>query len=342
MPANRTVVLALAALGLAALAGTAVYLLSRDDPAPVTGDLIAYGCREPKNPWYAVCLISVDGAGRKRVTSRLETSTPAWSPDGRRIAFTRNEEVGEYTTFSDDDVFAIDADGDDLQQLTRERDGRSAGQPTWSPDGSRIAYVDGRSVASGTPSRPGALFVMNADGTDARRLTRGSADTDPAWSPDGGEIAFARCQNVASPTSCSLDLYVMESEGGAARRVTRTPGVFEAAPAWSPDGSRIAFARWTLTGMLMEGAAGIYVMHRDGTGVKLVLEHQHFSSGLYSLAWSPDGRTLAFQTSPSRQCTAISLVDIKTRVVRPLTSCTRQKESTVSPAWQPSTRSKKR
>jgi Tol biopolymer transport system component len=83
--------------------------------------------------WFAVCVIRADGTERRRLTTRLKGSTPAWSPDGRRIAFTRNEDIGEYTTFSDDDVFVMDADGDNIRQLTRERDGRHAGRPTWSP-----------------------------------------------------------------------------------------------------------------------------------------------------------------------------------------------------------------
>jgi Tol biopolymer transport system component len=335
MPSGRTVI-AIVAVGVFALVagGVAVFLLSRDSASPATGDLIAHNCIEQHNPWYAICVTKSDGTDERRLTTRLQTSTPAWSPDARHIAFTRNEDVGEYTTFSDDDVFVMDADGDNVRQLTRERDGRHAGRPTWSPDGRQIAYIDGESVPSSQPSRPGGLFVMDANGENGRRLTRGD-DTDPAWSPDGRAIAFAHCHYVVSPPSCSLDIYVVNASGGVPRRLTRTAGVFEAAPSWSPDGSRIAFARWTIADLLLDGAAGIYVMNRDGSGERLVLEHKNFTGGLYSLAWSPDGRTLAFETSPNRQCTAISLVDVKSGAVRPLTSCTRRRESTGYPAWQP-------
>ena len=329
------VVAALVVTGALAAIGVAALLVGRDELPPGDGDLIAYACSEPKNAWFAVCVIRVDGTERRRLTTRLQGSTPAWSPDGRRIAFTRNEDIGEYTTFSDDDVFVMDADGDNIRQLTRERDGRHAVRPTWSPDGHQIAYIDGESVATGQVSRPGALVVMDANGTNVRRLTRGNADTDPAWSPDGTEIAFGHCQNVDSPTRCSLDLYVVNTSGGVSRRLTRTPGVYEAAPSWSPDGSQIAFARWTIADLLLDGATGIFVMNRDGSGERLVLEHKNFTGGLYSLAWSPDGRTLAFETSPNRECTAISLVDVESGAVRPLTSCTRRRESSGSPAWQP-------
>ena len=67
---------------------------ARADDSPVRGDLIAYSCKEPGNTWYAICVMKSDGSEKQRMTSRLTTTNPAWSPDGRRIAFTRNEDVG--------------------------------------------------------------------------------------------------------------------------------------------------------------------------------------------------------------------------------------------------------
>lgn len=117
MPSHRTVVLALAILGLVAVVGVSAALLLRDEPVPVAGDLIAYSCKERGNPWYAICQMRSDGTETKLLTSKVHTTDPDWSPDGRRIAFTRNEDIGESTVFTSDDVFVMDADGDDIRLL---------------------------------------------------------------------------------------------------------------------------------------------------------------------------------------------------------------------------------
>ena len=85
---------------------------------------------------------------------------------------------------------------------------------------------------------------MDADGGNVRRLTRGDADVDPAWSPDGTEIAYGHCFNIDSPSLCTLDLFVMDVATGASRQLTRTPFVYEAGYAWSPDSAQIAFTRF--------------------------------------------------------------------------------------------------
>ena len=160
------------------------------------------------------------------------------------------------------------------------------------------------SVNSAVPSRFGSIFVMNADGTEPTRLTEvlsgTHADTDPDWSPDGREVAFVRGESLASPTEGNEDIYVLDLETGAARQLTQTPpGIYESAPAWSPDGSRIAFVRQTRTSEF-DGKARILVMSRDGTGERLVFANQLYASSPYSLAWSPDGNVPSHSRRPPR------------------------------------------
>lgn len=136
------------------------------------------------------------------------------------------------------------------------------------------------------------------------------------------------------PTATTSGFYLLDVSTGDVLRVTRTPHVFETAPTWSPDGSRIAFARSTLTSEF-DGAEEIYAVNRDGTGERLVVENRHFASSPYSLAWAPDGRSIAIETSSTIGCTSISLVAVGGGTVRPLTTCTKPSESSLAPAWQP-------
>jgi len=324
---------AIAVIGI----GVGLYVVVRGDPLPAgSGDVVAYSCKERKNVWYAVCVMNTDGSGKKRLTTGLTTTDPAWSPDGRQIAFTRNEDVGEFTTFTDDDVFAMDAHGDNVRQLTREVNGSSSSQPAWSPDGRTIMYVRGPSIASAvvssTPLAFGELRSMNAAGGEGRRLTRGEPDAAPAWSPDGREIVFVRGHDLNKPSG-DMDLFVVGAAGGTPRPLTHTPDSLETAPAWSPDGSRIAFAR-SYSDSAFTGEAAIFVIDRDGSGESLVLRHKLFSETSYGLSWSPDGRSIVLETG-ELDCTAVATVRIATRELRRLTSCTGPFRASVGPSWQP-------
>jgi Tol biopolymer transport system component len=338
MPSHRVVVAAAAATFVLVIVAGAFIALTRDGAIPAHGDLIAFSCKEPNNIWYAICTATSDGAERRRITTRMQTTNPAWSPDGRRIAFTRNEDVGEYTTLSADDVFVMDADGSDVEQLTADQVGVHSGQPAWSPDGMRIAFVRGASVPTALVVRPGSVFVMNADGSDVQRLTRGWLDARPAWSPDGREIAFSRSKRFASS---SRAIWVMDADGGRLRKLTHAAKSLDGAPAWSPDGARIAFVRLTRESPV-NGKAALYIMNRDGSDLRELLRYELFDFFYYGLTWSPNGKSIAFEASPNRSCVAISVIYVQTRTIRPLTSCQFPRQSTRAPVWQPDAEKRKR
>ncbi len=195
MPSKRVAIgIGSAVIAVVVVAAGAI-AFTRDSGQPARGDLIAYSCKEPHNVWYAICVIHKDGTGRRRLTSRIPATDPAWSPDGRKIAFTRREEVGEYSTYSEDDVFVMDSDGGGRRQLTAEVNGRHAGQPAWSPDGEEIVFTRDDAIPTTIPARPGELFVMKLDGTGVRSLTRNARDLHPAWSPDGSrDRVHTRCR----------------------------------------------------------------------------------------------------------------------------------------------------
>ena len=329
---SRRIAVGIACTAIALMASAlGAFAFLHDPGQPARCDLIAYSCKEPNNIWYAICVIRTDGTESRRLTKGVAATDPAWSPNGSKIAFTRREEVGDYTTYSEDDVFVMNSKGGGQRQLTADVEGEHAGQPEWSPDGQEIVFMRGEAIPATLPARPGELFLMKPDGTDVRPLTRGARDLHPAWSPDGSEIAFTRA--VEPPFA---GVWVVDAAGGEPRKLTSPPNQVDESVAWSPDSARIVFTR-TRPNSETDGVASVWVMNRDGTNVHELVRNRYFACCTYGLAWSPDGKTIAFETSPSRLCTAISLVDVVSRKIRPLTRCTRPRESALSPSWQPDT-----
>src|ERR1044071_679511 len=104
--------------------------------------------------------------------------------------------------------------------------------PTWSPDGSRIAFWSNRDGKAD-------IYLMNTDGSNVKRLTDNlSDDFGPKWSPDGSQIAFASNRDHAN--FYNFDIYVMNADGSNVRKIVDDPE-YDAEPRWSPDGKKILF-----------------------------------------------------------------------------------------------------
>ena len=240
-----------------------------------------------------IYVMNADGSGVTRLTYGPERdSRPAWSPDGRRIAFARGADLdpqlqGNPATCG---IHVINADGSGLTRLTTAC---GDGEPTWSPDGTWIAFR--KWTGTWLPSANG-LYVMKADGSGVLRLTESTFDFYPAWSPDGRRIAFNRdVGNEEWPQQ----VYVMDADGSDIHRLTfdngHGPNFAESMPAWSPDGSSIVF--WSF-------GYGIATISSDGgfpTGVYKGVSGL-FSSGYVHFFsnpdWSPDGRKVVFAGEP--------------------------------------------
>jgi len=208
------------------------------------GRTIAFGSNRPGERQGLSTVASAGGRVRKLTDHSRETrdGRVSWSPDGKRIAFAREEATSRSVA-----IYIMNARGGGLRRLAAD-----AARPAWSPDGRSIAFVGAVRGAKAD------VYVMRADGSDRRQLTRGTGnDHSPDWSPDGRRIAFF------SDRDGNQEIYVMNADGSRQVRLTRKVG-HDQAPVWSPDGRRIVFSGEPDFGR----QANIYVMNADGSRVK--------------------------------------------------------------------------
>jgi len=200
-----------------------------------------------------------DRSFRKLLAVGPLTMGGAYSPDGRKIAFTASQNGG--TT----DVWVADADGGNPQRLTRESSDDLS--PCWSPDGKRIAFVSNR---AGSPQ----IYVMNADGSDPKRLTfQGNYNQTPQWSPRGDLIAF-----TARDERKVFDVFTVSPDTGKVERVTQNQGATNEEPSWAPNGRLLAFTSDR------KGAPQLVVSSVDGDRQVVVSEGR---AVLATPAWGP-------------------------------------------------------
>ncbi|HVF40962.1 MAG TPA: hypothetical protein VM939_13765 [Gemmatimonadaceae bacterium] len=209
---------------------------------------------------YDIYTVNRDGTNLRRLTNyNVYTAEGVLSPDGRRIVFTSLKD-------GDLDIYTMNVDGSDVRRLTNTP-GYDGG-PWWSPDGKRIVYRANHPTDSAElrtyrdllgqglvrPSRV-ELFVMNADGSDQRQITRlGGANFGPSWTPDGNRIVFS--SNYKNPRSGNFDLYVVNADGSGLEQVT-FDSTFDGFPMFSPDGKKLVWA--SNRGAVKEGETNLFI-----------------------------------------------------------------------------------
>jgi tol-pal system beta propeller repeat protein TolB len=257
---------------------------------------------------YDIFAMNADGSRQKRLThgSSGDASSPqglfyeldpAWSLDGRSIAFASQRDNG----FG---VYVMDASGKNIRRLGQTPS--IVPHPTWSPDGKRIAFV------SGSKSH---LEVMNANGRGRHRVTSGSAvERDPAWSPDGRWIAYSQ-DFTGTPVR---EIWLVHPNGTGRHQLTFLAASADT-PAWSPDSKRLAFSSDTRTGQFT-----IYTIRVDGIGLRRLTTSPNDE---IDPAWSPDGKTIAFARDGA--IVTVSVTGTDEHVL------TNGKGNDSSPVWNP-------
>jgi dipeptidyl aminopeptidase/acylaminoacyl peptidase len=224
---------------------------------------------------WSLVAINPDGSGRFVITDRVtlkeqeeslnQPSNLSWSPDSRRIAFAGDVDGGSA-------IFVAVLGQPGVTQITDAR--LRAIDPAWSPDGSLIAFQSAESET---------LHVVSPDGSGERQLSPLQYTfLWPEWSPDGMFIATtAWVQGPDGPDDGQSDIFVVPVSGGPAKNVSRDLSP-EFSPTWSPDGTRLAWARQPL-----DGSANAYVVVAKPDGPNVV--EIRIDADLAPPTWAPDG-----------------------------------------------------
>ena len=262
-------------------------------PSP-NGTKVAFYRPDATGDWE-LFVADVGGADPTRIASTRRPIYPAWSPDGTRLAFSNDLSDSDFED-SNFEIFIARADDSGTQQLTGESPwddlissiwGASY-LGSWSPDGTRIAFSRdfGASASEDIPDDFTKVFVIDSDGANERQLitANDSQDWTPAWSPDGTRIAFF------SQREDQVAISVVDADGmNLSELVTTGNEIQDFSPAWSPDGTRLTF-------YVSQGEAQVItVMDADGSNIRLLTENGSVSNDLeYPLVWSPDSTQIAF------------------------------------------------
>jgi TolB protein len=179
----------------------------------------------------AVWIIEAGGEPRRLANLPSNCSHPAWSPDDSRLAVACSW-LQDRKEFTN--IWILNLRTNSVSELMDQGSAQKRQHPAWSPDGATIAYTNGYRVSASKIVEE--LWLVDSDGTNAKPLVvNGFFNLQPDWSPDGEWIAFASNQ------SGSMNIWMVDRSGTRLQQLTRGKS-YDGDPSWSPDGSRLCFA----------------------------------------------------------------------------------------------------
>jgi TolB protein len=223
--------------------------------------------------------VSPDGSSPRRLiestASSLSVTDPAWSPDGRSLAFIRGTPTSLGSFGGDGNLVVSKSDGSSQHTLT---DQVADSAPAWSPDGHSIVF---------TRNQGSSLYTINALGGPSTQLgiTSLRGFRGPSWSPDGAVIAIAR---RPTPGQDILNIYLLQLNGLTMSNQTDSETFSSSDPAWSPDGCELAY------GSSGAGHTGIFVLTANGHVTQLTDCRPPGCTLDEQPEWSPDGTSIVF------------------------------------------------
>ena len=306
---------------LAALAAGSVLAVPTAAQADVFNGRIAFSSfrTSPAGTIGDIFTINHDGTDLRQLTTNPEDDAQSdWAPDGRDIAY----RIRKPLQTSNFEVSRMTAAGKKITRLTYTPDGQASSQPTWWPDRSRMLF---RRSGPGVSS----MWTMGTKGEDPKLLFDPPAHQFyPSVSPDASTLLFASVKSPTGDTDRGIE--TMPVAGGEVKTLFDFPGAFDSAPAWSPDGTRIAFeSNLDVFGVNPTRDSEIWVMNADGSNPVMLTDNKAHDEGP---AWSPDGTMLAYSSGPTNLTVDINVMTAGGVHLRTLTDYAGRDES---PDWQP-------
>ena len=244
--------------------------------APETAKIV-FASRRDGN--FEIYSMNSDGSDQINLTQhRAKDASPVWSPTGEQILFTSDRGGIE-------ELYLMDPDGMNVRQVFKKLIGREF--PTWSPDGKALAYHRLHTFS---------IYIASIDGRDEEELADGLW---PAWSSNGSEIAYMAGKfawddngNLRIPR-VRVQLINLQTH---TEEALLPGGIWMFDPAWAPSSDQIAFS-WD--GAIEKGkkvgqTMGIYIVNRDGSGLRKIIDAGDRPAAVFNPTWSPDGNELIY------------------------------------------------